>query len=241
MNFVLDAAPAMKLLGDVRARAEDPSPWARTVPEIVRRGPGSFGEQIDRRQHYQLAGGTLPWREPAYAKGRPDPDEDILLDAIEGRSPASFTVVDRFGARLGVRDVMLRILYAARGNGIVSTAPLASFLTGDFGRRTAPALAKPVKAIRRTGRPRGIRSAAAKAVARNITKWSRGFAMYFRLLYSFGYDATEAELRAGISVPPKGIGPNPIMERRLRDGLIEYVIGKARLARGAALDPRRVA
>lgn len=242
LAFALDAAPVGKVLDSIRHNMEDVSPWARGVPAIIRHGPGSFEEQIDRRAWQALTGGVHPWQEAPYQRGRLDPDEHILFDALEGRNAAAVTTMNRDGAGVGVRDIILRQLYAAAGNGIVSPANYARVLTGDFGRAPGVYRAKPEKLARLgTGGPRRNVRGGDRPKPRNITRWSRQYAMYYKLLLTYGYDATEAELRAGIPVYPRVVGPTPTMVSRLRRALLEHVVGKDRLARGAALDPRRLA
>jgi hypothetical protein len=240
LTLALDAAPVGKVLDDMRARMEDVSPWARGVPAILRKGAGSIGEQIDRRTFLSASGGAAPWQDAPYQRGKLDPDEYILLDAMEGRNAASVTSVTATGAGIGVRDIVLRQLYAAAGNGILSTANYARTLTGGFGESPGVYRAKPAKGIQRSGRPRrNLRSDRPRP--RNITRWSAGQAMYWKLGLTYDFWPTEAELRAGIPSYPRTVGLNPVLVGRVRRALLEHVVGKDRLARGAALDPRRLA
>lgn len=239
--ILIDAKPWEKLTEDIKARIADLSPWAQQLPGIIRTGAGSLSEQRARRTFLDFGGSAHRWRESAYQQGIRDPDEDLLFDAVEGRSPASVTTVTRDGCEIGVRDLVLKQLYAARGNKIVSTASYADFLLGGFSARTGPAPARPAKPVNPVTRNARTPSGKPKRGGRpkNITKWLSEQAMYWKLGWTYGYWPTDAELRAGLLTYPKNMGFNPTLLGRAQDALLEHLLGAGRLARGAALDPRR--
>ena len=217
-----------------RDRMSNLAPWGEKLPDIMRFGAGSVSEQIQTRTFMGRSGGHA-WEEPSYAQGKRPPavvaSEDIMWSAAMGTGPGAITTPLPNGASIAVDDNVVRLL-AARlptANRVVSTAAYFPFVTGGWERRQTPGKAMPAKPMVPF---RGQRAAKGQGKPhpkpKNITSWSSRQAMYWFLLLNFDYDATEAELRGGIDVPPKNIGISVAMLERARKALAEHLVpGKA--------------
>ena len=225
-------------------RLKNLAPATAKWPAIMRQGPGSLAEQIQRRAFMDQTGASTLWREPAYAQGKPLPiraaaGEKIMWSAALGLGPGSITRSDAHGAAIGVDDTVVRALAAHLGNQLVSSASYFPFVTGSFSQRRTDGFAKPVKCTNPTKKPRAARGTATYRVGR-WSKYGSQFAMWWFLGLTYDYWATEAELRAGIATPPKNLGISKPMLARARQALADYVIGASRLQQGAASDPRSI-
>lgn len=233
----------------LREAARDLSPVMKLAPSMIRKGPGSISEQIQRRAYFAEDGSIRPWQEPAGlpAAGRSHPrvraGEEILWRAARGESAASITRVGPRFAAVGVNDLIVRQQAAQLGNQIVSSAEYFAFVTGNFSERTSAAPAQPSKPIRRIGRPKpGTGTGTPRHAIENLTPYTVQFAMWWFLGYTFGIWLTESQLRTGIMTPPKNIGWNPALIERFRDAVADHIIQKAvgstgATARGRENDP----
>ena len=190
---------------------KDLTPATAKWPNMIRSGPGSLDEQIRQRTHFTQAGGRVPWQEPFYvfgarAGGRGALLEDVMWQSVRGGA-GSITASTKFTATVGVDDNSVRVRSADLGNRIVSTASYFGFVTGDFQERTTEAKAKAVKSTK-SGKG----------------EFPRNKAMFWFLLLVMGYKATAEELSAGLSVPPKNMGFNPVMLDRIKAMTRRYIM-----------------
>lgn len=244
----VDVRGAETLKKRLIAAARDLSPVMKLAPSIIRKGPGSISEQIQRRAYMAEDGSIRPWQEPSIlpASGRSNPrvlaGEEIMWRAARGESAASITRTGPAFAVVGVNDLLIRQEAARLGNEIVSGSPYFSFVTGEWSRRTSPAPAIATKPTRRIGRPGPRTGLAPKVRPENLTAYTVKYAMWWFLGYTYGIWLTESQLRAGVMTPPKNIGWNPVLIERLRDAVTDHVIAAAggdsgSTARGRANDP----
>ena len=203
--------PKGKLFGVQLDRMRDLAVITRKWPQVMRFGPGSLDEQIRQRTHFTRSGSRVAWDEPSYVSGASAFNsaallEDVMWQSVRG-GPGSITRNTAFTATVGVDDRSVRIRSAELGNKIVSSAPYFSFVTGSFQERESPARAKPAKPTK-TGRG----------------AFPFNTAMYWFLKLQFNYTASAEELSAGIPVPPKNLGINPTMVRRLTEMTRRYIV-----------------
>lgn len=211
MRFRLRFKPGRRqnpqVVGQIQKRLRAPlaGKSGRQVISVMRKGPGSVGEQIDRRTFYDRDGGRRHWVEPSITGNRlPEAAqvrEQVLWDAARGRSAAGSTRVQGNSVSLIVDDRVVAQQSAQIGNKIVSPANYFDFVTGGWDKRTTPAPARPAKPSRKPGI-----TAMGAYVGITYQRW-----------------LTQSELAAGVHTPPKNIGVNPVMLERAANVVLTYV------------------
>lgn len=240
LGVTLDFTGADALVAKLRERASDMSPALRPMVDYLRRGPQGFAAQISRRTCMHLDA-SRPWQEPHYARGglpaAARAGEQPLWDAALGGAGSGQTVT-----RNTVRCLVFESVVAARsaslGNGVISTAGYFADVTGGWFQRQVAALLRAVKPANLNKWFRGARSGEKRPKVSGITAFTRLYAMFWKVAFTFGYSLTEAELRSGVSTPPKNLGiPSSAIEH-FKGLLVDHLLGAGSLARGRANDPR---
>lgn len=197
------------ILKEFERRTKDTLPIMRKVPDIMRFGAGSLEQQIRSRTHIAPNGAMIRWKEPDYVRGgisrRAVALERVMFDAVLGRSTGGFTKVKRREVEIGVDDAVIRARSASLGNKIVSNTSYFGFVTGNFQQRTTPAKPVPTKKVRSRG-------------GRGHMQW----AMFWFIFLNYGVWLSESEFGA-IQIPPKNMGVNPIMLRRISNAVGKYL------------------
>lgn len=182
----------------------------RSVASVIRTGPGSLEEQINRRTFIDESGTGHPWVEPRYVRGSlPEPAlarERILWDAALGRSGAAITRIEPNRVAISVDERQVGQSAAGLGNRIVSSVPYFNFVTGGFNARRSSALAQPVKP------------------SRSMRTFPQAkFAMWWFLGLTYGLWLSDAALKRGIPTPPKNLGITPVVRKRALDNVLRYI------------------
>ncbi len=207
-----------------RETISDLSSVMAQVPEMVRRGPGSYTQQIGDRAHHTPAGGIVPWIEPPYVEGDPPPEalarEQMIWDAALG-GPGSLTNSGRDFAELGIDDTTVKARSTAIGNKlpVPPSVSYAAFVTGGIG-------------VADNGMPRFAVAAKPAKTRRKFKDEKKSKAMYWFLRLAFGYNMSSRDYTGGVYTPPKRIGWNPVLLTRFEKLLTDFVANVAR--RGVA-------
>jgi hypothetical protein len=197
------------VLKELERRTKNTFPVMRKVPDIMRFGSGSLDQQIRTRTHIAPNGAMIRWKEPDYVRGGISSKtvelERVMFDAVRGRSTGGFTKVGRREVEIGVDDAVIRARSASLGNKIVSNTSYFGFVTGEFQRRTTPAKPVPTKPVANRGGSGHMR-----------------WAMFWFIFLNYGVWLSETEF-GSIRIPPKNMGTNPIMLKRISDAVGRYL------------------
>lgn len=208
-------------------RAADLSPVNQHVPDFLRGGTDGWEAQRAGRIFLHYDGTATPWGVPIYeGNGLPveaQVREQILTEQLVGAGPASVSRWDAHSGAAGVDDDSFKALMASRGNGVESPVPYADFILGGFFERQAPGLAVGVKPIAERGSGGGG-DGQEHAKPQNITAVTARLAMYWYLLLTYDYDATESEITGGIPVPPQNLGVGPSRYALYVRSLVRYLL-----------------
>lgn len=213
---------------------------------IRRSAPGSYAQQIAARELWSWQGGKSKWGEAEYVRGISLPPaaqarEDVIWDALLG-GPGSFTRTGKDFAELGVYDQTVKLRSTALGNNlpVPDSVSYAPFVTGGIGVKplSLSRMAKPAKAANRskvkTGKTwSGIKlTSAERKIIGSASEYSKSYAMWWFLGFTFHYWPTDQQMKSGIMVPPKRVSPNPDMWYAILDEFQMSMIGAKGGGRG---------